>query len=472
MGFLEELYPDLFADEPLMSQEPRYPGIFQSSEADPTNSYSMMRPLFSSQEEQMPSLFPSEASVSPSPFSYSPVDNSSIFKTLAESASEAVTGVTAQQEKLRSQLDELDAAPNGNGSIGAAIFGGLAGALAGGSASQIAQAAGSVGQSHVNNLEANAKEKKLRLVTQLAELEKRRTDAIGQAQAVEIAGLNSQVQDQRDLSQGKVVGSPEWEREKANRRQEIGLATGNRQQGSALDRPLSAEEKQAWIQKFREKGLSVDPATLNAQRDIDRNLELVRQTSIDARQEKGFDYNQGKLELPNAKISVNPKTNTPYLVDTTEHTAAMKIGQAVSAGTDAVRGMYALTEKNGGKPIVGNDVTEFEALSSSLFTAIRGFSGTGANLTENEKELVQAFNVSTYNDGLRQVLVDYIRKGDTLEQLKSLDRVITQVGGANMKALKYDLDGYTPAPEIPMGGDGTKKSISERLAEIRGGNGG
>jgi hypothetical protein len=254
MGFLEELYPDLFADEPLMSQEPRYPGIFQSSEADPTNSYSMMRPLFSSQEEQMPSLFPSEESVSPSTFLYSPVDNSSIFKTLAERASEAVTGVTAQQEKLRSQLDELDAAPNGNGSIGATLFGGLVGALAGGSASQIAQSAGAVGQAHVNNLEANAKEKKLRLITQLSELEKRRTDAIGQAQAVEIAGLNSQVQDQRDLSQGKVVGSPEWEREKANKRQEIGLATGNRQQGNALDRPLSLEERQAWIQKFKEKG--------------------------------------------------------------------------------------------------------------------------------------------------------------------------------------------------------------------------
>lgn len=224
----------------------------------------------------MPSLFPSEASVSPSPFSYSPVDNSSIFKTLAERASEAVTGVTAQQEKLRSQLDELDAAPNGNGSIGATLFGGLVGALAGGSASQIAQSAGAVGQAHVNNLEANAKEKKLRLITQLSELEKRRTDAIGQAQAVEIAGLNSQVQDQRDLSQGKVVGSPEWEREKANRRQEIGLATAGRASNKT---PASAEQLSAAKSALRSYGVPEDQWSFLdgvASEDLPRRVQELR----------------------------------------------------------------------------------------------------------------------------------------------------------------------------------------------------
>ena len=157
LSYLEEEYPDVFgagsvpaspvAYEPDYSQ---YQSIFTGNTADPMARSSSYQDLFTPQQFA------------------NPYDPSNLIGQMVNTSSRKIDGLTAQSEKLRGMESDLDGmAENDWSQVGAGLLGGIAAWVGGGNASEVAGGAYTLGHTYYNNLEAQEKEKKLRIADRL-----------------------------------------------------------------------------------------------------------------------------------------------------------------------------------------------------------------------------------------------------------------------------------------------------------------
>lgn len=410
--FLQEEYPSVFGGrQSLMTPEFSYsPMSFSSTSQtqDPSN------------DHQYGDIFPVKEFTNP-------YDPSGLLTGMIRNSSSMLDGVNAQLKETRSSLNDLDLhAESDWGQVGAALVGGLASWAGGGSPSAIAGSAFKMGSDYYNNLEAHEKEKKARLDAQLKELETTRKDLTNFGQQLEVAQINNAANNASRFEAGQKVGSEPWAfaneaelaKEEASRR------------NTKENLPLSASQ-----QAFdRETFPDLPPAS--SQKELDQRLRKRQQdmgpNMLDKRWEMQVNsqtpYGMERIDDGKAPLTSDQSARLTKIYGT--YNVANK---AISEGKQVI-------QRNQGMPVLGTDAKAIEGITSVLFDSMRGFKGTGANLTGPETELLNAINIPTLDrNGGIAVLYSYLTKGDFATQLGVVQSTLNKVIEAEARGLKHRI---------------------------------
>jgi len=222
------------------------------------------------------------------------------------------------------------------------------------------------------------------------------------------------------------------------------------------DRTMAAKELAGYRQEIKPEGFGAsdikDPAmqdafaaisagvgTVEQYKVLAQSPEALKQANQNARSaayassvantQERFETTQG-YSANQAAVSISPMGNDPKLNQKRaeivgNRTMAKEASQRLAASYDATSGAF-----------FGGDVKAEAAEAAAIFTAGRGLSGAGANLTANEYPLVAALSAPNMTvDGFVQFYSDFLRKGDPAIQ--------TRIAASALdKAFNAKLSGY------------------------------
>lgn len=355
----------------------------------------------------------------------SPYDPNSAMRDLLKKNSTTIDGLNADRERLLSEDRTLmNSSENDWGTIGAGLVGAIGAFAAGGTGAQIAGSFADTGTSYYNNLEAQEKEKRLRVADKIKNTDAEINALLGLNRQVELGQINREASQQDDFLKGQYVGTDPYIQKRQDDLAEKTATTSSRAT------PLTPEQK-----AYYEKEFGVE---LNTLADVDRATRLLKETG------KGERFEQTRTDQQ-AERQVYGLKPLKERISKDEHKEALTINAAYSEAKASINGMRDVFRENGGAPLTGPDAKTVEGYSAALYRAIRGYSGTGANLTTNEVPLVEALNVPNLDrNSVFKIVESFVRKGDFNQQLDAVESVLDKVIPARLEGYGFALDNENP----------------------------